>query len=93
MPSLEVKVAVILAFIIQTAPDIKKNLQTVERFRKKSLRDLVIVAERVFNGRESTKEKPMREQRQQTHNLAKILLAAMAKPEDCKTCLKKMAFE
>ena len=53
----------------------------------------MIVAERVFNGRESTKEKPMREQRQQTHNLAKILLAAMAKPEDCKTCLKKMAFE
>ena len=28
--SLEVKVAVTLVFIIQTAPDIKKNLQTVE---------------------------------------------------------------
>ena len=54
--SLEVKVAVTLAFIIQTAPDIKKNLQTVERFRKKSLRDLVIVAERVFNRTDYTRE-------------------------------------
>ena len=54
--SLEVKVAVTLVFIIQTAPDIKKNLQTVERLCKKSLRDLVIVVERVFNRRDYTRE-------------------------------------
>lgn len=53
----------------------------------------MIVAERVFNGRESTKEKPMREQRQQTHNLAKILLAAMAKPQDHRRYLKQIASE
>jgi hypothetical protein len=45
--SLEVKVAAILAFIIQTAPGIKKNLQTVERLKKKNLRDLVIVTESI----------------------------------------------
>ena len=64
--SLEVKVAVTLVFIIQTAPDIKKNLQTVERLRKKSLRDLVIVAERVFNRTETIQEKQLKGQKQQT---------------------------
>ena len=62
--SLKVK-AVTLAFIIQTAPDIKKNLQTVERLCKKSLRDLVIVAERVFNRRETIQEKQIKGQKQQ----------------------------
>ena len=66
MPSLEVKVAVILAFILQTAPGIKKNLQTVERLRKKNLKDLVIVAERVFNRRETIQEKQIKRQKQQT---------------------------
>ena len=63
--SLKVK-AVTLAFIIQTAPDIKKNLQTVERLCKKSLRDLVIVVERVFNRRETIQEKQIKRQKQQT---------------------------
>ena len=58
--------AVTLAFIIQTAPDIKKNLQTVERLCKKSLRDLVIVVERVFNRRETIQEKQIKGQKQQT---------------------------
>ena len=62
----EVKVAVTLAFIIQTAPDIKKNLQTVERLRKKGLRHLVIVAERVFNRGETIQEKQIKGQKQQT---------------------------
>ena len=62
----EVKVAVTLAFIIQTAPDIKKNLQTVERLRKKGLRHLVIVAEKVFNRGETIQEKQIKGQKQQT---------------------------
>ena len=64
--SLEVKVAVTLAFIIQTAPDIKKNLQKAERLRKKSLSHLVIVAERVFNRGETIQEKQIKGQKQQT---------------------------
>lgn len=45
-----------LAFINQAAPDIKRKLQRVERSGEKGLRDLVIVAEKVFNGREGTEE-------------------------------------
>ena len=53
----EVKAAVALAFTNKAAPDIKRKLQRVERLGEKSLRDLVIVAEKVFNGRESSEEK------------------------------------
>lgn len=53
----------------------------------------MIVAERVFNGRETAEEKQMRGQRQQTHDPAKTLLVATTKLEDCKRCLKYIAFE
>jgi hypothetical protein len=55
------------------------------------VRDLVIVAERVFNGRETSEEKQMRGQRLQTQDLAKILLSATAKPEDHRRSLKQIA--
>jgi hypothetical protein len=48
---------VALAFIIQAAPDIKRKLQSVERLGERSLRDLVIVAEKVFNKRKCRGEK------------------------------------
>ncbi|CAD7679580.1 unnamed protein product [Nyctereutes procyonoides] len=51
----ETKAAIIMAFVNQAAPDIKKKLQRVERLGEKSLQDLVIVAERVYN-RESPEE-------------------------------------
>ena len=41
----ETKAAIIMAFVNQAAPDIKKKLQRVERLGEKSLQDLVIVAE------------------------------------------------
>jgi hypothetical protein len=53
----ETKALLALVFINQAAPDIKRKLQRVERLGEKSLRDLVIVAEKVFNGRESSEEK------------------------------------
>ena len=43
--ALETKAAIIMAFVNQAAPDIKKKLQSVERLGEKSLQDLVIVAE------------------------------------------------
>lgn len=89
--SLEANTAVAPAFINQVAPDIKRKFQRVERLVEKSSRDLVTVAERVFSGKETAEEKQMRGQRQQTRDLAKILLAAMAKPEDYRRCLKQMA--
>ena len=45
----ETKAAIIMAFVNQAAPDIKKKLQRVERLGEKSLQDLVIIAERVYN--------------------------------------------
>uniref|UniRef100_A0A8C0LZT6 Core shell protein Gag P30 domain-containing protein n=1 Tax=Canis lupus familiaris TaxID=9615 RepID=A0A8C0LZT6_CANLF len=41
----ETKAVIIMAFVNQAAPDIKKKLQRVERLGEKSLQDLVIVAE------------------------------------------------
>lgn len=66
----ETKMAVALAFINQAAPDIKQKLQRVEKLGERSLR--------MFNKRKTTEEKQMRGQKQQTPDLAKILLATMA---------------
>ncbi|CAD7675109.1 unnamed protein product [Nyctereutes procyonoides] len=52
----ETKATIIMAFVNQTALDIKKKLQRVERLGEKSLQDLVIVVERVYNNRESPEE-------------------------------------
>ena len=41
----ETNATIIMAFVNQAAPDIKKKLQSVERLGEKSLQDLVIVAE------------------------------------------------
>ncbi|CAD7683223.1 unnamed protein product [Nyctereutes procyonoides] len=71
----ETKAAIIMAFVNQATPDIKKKLQRVERLGEKSLQDLVIVAERVYNNRESPEEQQTKLSDQQTRNLAKILLA------------------
>lgn len=97
----EAKAMATLAFINQVAPYIKRTLQRAERLGEKGLKGLVIMAEKVFNGREGTekqikaykqiKERQVKEQRQQTPNMAKILLAATAKPEDHRRCLKQMA--
>ena len=53
----ESRAAVMLAFINQAAPDIRKKLQKIERLNKQSLQDLVRAAERVFNHRETPKER------------------------------------
>ncbi|CAD7692891.1 unnamed protein product [Nyctereutes procyonoides] len=45
-----------LAKVYDAAPDIKKKLQRVDRLGEKSLQDLVTVAERVYNNRESPEE-------------------------------------
>ena len=48
--------AAIMAFVNQAAPDIKRKLQRVERLGEKSLQDLITVAERVYNNRQSPEE-------------------------------------
>ena len=92
--ALETKAAIIMAFVNQAAPDIKKTLQSVERLGEKSLQDLVIVAERVYNNRESLEEQQTKLSDRQTRNLAKILLATtMDDPQERRRYLKKLASE
>ena len=52
----ETKATSIMAFVIQATPDIKRKLQRVERLGEKNLQDLIIVAEKVSNNRESPEE-------------------------------------
>ncbi|CAD7682007.1 unnamed protein product [Nyctereutes procyonoides] len=88
----ETKAAIIMAFVNQAAPDIKTKLQRVERLGEKSLQDLVIVAERVYNNRESPEEQQTKLSDRQTRNLAKILLATtMDDPQERRRHLKKLA--
>ena len=54
----ETKAVIIMAFVNQAPPDIKKKLQRVERLGEKSLQDLVIVAERVYNNKVWKSNKP-----------------------------------
>lgn len=53
----ESKAAVIMAFVNQSALDIGKKLQKVDRLGEKSLRDLVEVAKKVYNNRENPEER------------------------------------
>ena len=53
----ESRVAVMLAFVNQVAPDIWKKMQKIERLGEQSIQDLVRAAERVFNLRETPEER------------------------------------
>ena len=44
----------------QAAPDIKKKLQKLDRLGERNIRDLIMVAERIFNIRESAEEKELK---------------------------------
>ena len=52
--------AVILAFVNQAAPDIRRKLQKIDRLGEQSIQDLVRAAERVFNNRQTPEEREER---------------------------------
>ena len=60
----ESRAAVMLAFVNQAAPDIRRKLQKIERLGEQSLQDLVRAAERVFNHRETPEEREHRIRRE-----------------------------
>ena len=68
--------ALIMYFVNQAAPDIRKKLQKLECLGEKSIQDLITVAERVYNTRETPEEKQAKAADRQTCNMARILLAA-----------------
>ena len=49
--------AVLLAFVNQAAPDIRRKLQRIERLGEQTIQDLVKAAENVFNNREIPEER------------------------------------
>ena len=49
--------AVMLAFVNQAAPDIRRKLQKIERLGEQSIQDLVRAAKRAFNHRETPEER------------------------------------
>ena len=94
----ESQVAVMLAFVNQAAPNIKKKLQKIERLNEQSLEDLVRAAERVFNHIETPEEREDRikrkrkklraeENRKNQKDLAQIFFAGV-EPEREKIGLK-----
>ena len=56
LESQENAAAMTLTFINQSAPDMKRKLQRLECLREKSIKDLVVVAEKVFNVRDHAEE-------------------------------------
>ena len=51
------RAAVLLAFVNQAAPDIRRKLQKIEGLGELSIQDLVRAAEKVFNNRETPEER------------------------------------
>lgn len=82
----EIKAAVMMAFVNQAAPDIKRKLQKIDRLGEKSLQDLLEIAEKVYNNRETPEERQERirqdrkyqakEFKRVNKEMTKILLAA-----------------
>ena len=68
--------ALIMHFVNQAAPDIRKKLQKLERLAEKSIQDLITVAEKVYNTRETPKEKQAEVADHHTRKMVRILLAA-----------------
>uniref|UniRef100_A0ABI7W3G1 Core shell protein Gag P30 domain-containing protein n=1 Tax=Felis catus TaxID=9685 RepID=A0ABI7W3G1_FELCA len=92
----ESKAAVIMAFVNQSAIDIRKKLQKIDRPGEKSLQDLLVVAEKVYNNWEPPEDKqaPAMEaaSSKQTQDLARILLATTAdSPEERDHRLRQLA--
>ena len=53
----ESRAAVLLVFVNQAAPDIRKKLQKIEGLREQMIQDLLKAAEKVFDNRETPEER------------------------------------
>ena len=60
----ESRAAVLLAFVNQAAPDIRRKLQRMEGLGEQSIQDLVRAAEKVLNNRETPEEREERIRRE-----------------------------
>lgn len=62
--------AINIAFVTQSAPDIRKKLQKIEGFEGKNLSELVEIAQRVFNNRDDPETA-------NTKRMTKVVIAAL----------------
>ena len=53
----ESRTAVLLVFVNQAVPDVRKKLQKIERLGEQMIQDLLKAAEKVFNNRETPEER------------------------------------
>uniref|UniRef100_A0ABI7YNZ7 Core shell protein Gag P30 domain-containing protein n=1 Tax=Felis catus TaxID=9685 RepID=A0ABI7YNZ7_FELCA len=88
--------AAVMAFVNQSAIDIRKKLQKIDRLGEKSLQDLLVVAEKVYNNWEPPENKQARAMEaassKQTRDLARLLLATTAdSPEERDHRLRQLA--
>ena len=58
--AVDTRSALMMHFINQSAPDIRKKLHKIDRLGEKSIQDLVEVAEKVYNNQETPEEKQTR---------------------------------
>ncbi|XP_045393810.1 uncharacterized protein LOC123628223 [Lemur catta] len=70
--------AINIDFATQSAPDIRKKLQRLERFKEKLLSELIEIAQKFYNNREDPETA-------HSKRMAKILISAMVKQEKYKT--------
>ena len=56
----ESRAAVLLAFVNQATPDVRKKLQKIEGLREQTIQDLLKAAEKVFNNTETPEEREER---------------------------------
>ena len=64
--------AVLLAFVNQAAPDIRRKLQKIEGLGEQMIQDLLKAAAKVFNNRETPEEREERIQREERELAEKI---------------------
>ncbi|XP_042848010.1 uncharacterized protein LOC107179058 isoform X2 [Panthera tigris] len=69
----ENQAAVIMSFVNQAAPDIKKKLQKLEDLEGKQIQDLLRIAQRVYNNWDAPEDKQLKATREMTKVLAAIV--------------------
>ena len=68
----ESRAAVLLTFVNQAAPDIRRKLQKIEGLIEQTIQDLLKAAEKVFNNRETPEEREERLRREERELAEKI---------------------
>lgn len=67
----ENQAAVVMSFVNQAASDIKKKLQKLEDLEGKQIQDLLRIAQRVYNARDTPEDKQLKV----TKEMSKVLAA------------------